>query len=93
MDYDGYMYEFLQLIQTQKEWIQSEIYRWTGRTEMIDNCSINGKRSFMPSSKFDIAQSDCLKETFEDHPGNFPTCSIIPQNNAVNALGLILVSF
>jgi len=83
MDYDGYMYEFLQLIQTQKEWIQSEIYRWTGRTEMIDNCSINGKRSFMPSSKFDIAQSDCLKETFEDHPGNFPTCSIIPQNNAV----------
>ena len=37
----------------------------------------------MPSSKFDIAQSDCLKETFEDHPGNFPTCSIIPQNNAV----------
>ena len=48
MDYDGHMYEFLQLIQTQKKWIQSEIYRWTGRTEMLDSCSSNGKRSFMP---------------------------------------------
>jgi hypothetical protein len=83
MDYDGHMYEFLQLIQTQKKWIQSEIYRWTGRTEMIDSCSSNGKRSFMPSSDFDAPQNDCVKETFQDHPANFPTCRLTPQNNAV----------
>ena len=83
MDYDGHMYEFLQLIQTQKKWIQSEIYRWTGRTEMLDSCSSSGKRSFMPNSDFDVPQNSCVKETFEDHPANFPTCNLLPQNNAV----------
>ena len=31
-DEGGFMYEELQLLQTQKKWIQSEIFRWTGRT-------------------------------------------------------------
>ena len=84
MDYDGHMYEFLQLVQTQKEWVQSEIYRWTGRTEMIDSCSKSGKRSFMPNSKFDIPQNNCIKKILDDHPGNFQTCKIITQNNAVS---------
>ena len=84
MDYDGHMYEFLQLVQTQKEWIQSEIYRWTGRTEMLDSCSKSGKRSFMPNSKFDIPQNNCIKKILDDHPGNFQTCNIITQNNAVS---------
>ena len=75
---NGYMYEFLQLIQTQKEWIQSEIYRWTGRTEMLDSCSPTGTRSFMPGNEFDVPQNGCNKETFavDHHPQNFPSCRI-----------------
>jgi hypothetical protein len=78
MDYNGYMYEFLQLLQTQKEWIQSEIYRWTGRTEMLDSCSPTGTRSFMPGNEFDVPQNGCNKETFagDPHPQNFPSCRI-----------------
>ena len=75
-DYNGYMYELLQLLQTQKEWIQSEIYRWTGRTEMLDSCSPTGTRSFMPGNEFDVPQSGCNKETFAGDPQNFPTCRI-----------------
>ena len=75
-DYNGYMYELLQLLQTQKEWIQSEIYRWTGRTEMLDSCSPTGTRSFMPGNEFDVPQSGCNKETFAGDPQNFPTCKI-----------------
>ena len=77
------MYEFLQLVQTQKEWIQSEIYRWTGRTEMLDSCSASGKRSFMTGSIFDVPQNDCSKKIYDKHPAEFPTCNLIPQNNAV----------
>ena len=62
MGYKGYMYEFLQLLQTQKEWIQSEIYRWTGRTEMLDSCSPTGTRSFMPGNEFDVPQNGCNRE-------------------------------
>ena len=82
-DYNGHMYEFLQLVQTQKEWIQSEIYRWTGRAEMLDSCSATGTRSFMNGSNFDVPQNDCSKKRYDDHPGNFPTCNLLPQNNAV----------
>ena len=86
MDYKGYMYEFLQLLQTQKEWIQSEIYRWTGRTEMLDSCSPTGTRSFMPGNEFDVPQNGCNREQqkalyFEIYAGNrgprsFPSCRI-----------------
>ena len=85
-DYNGYMYELLQLLQTQKEWIQSEIYRWTGRTEMLDSCSPTGTRSFMPGNEFDVPQNGCNREQqkalyFEIYAGNrgprsFPTCRI-----------------
>ena len=76
MGYKGYMYEFLQLLQTQKEWIQSEIYRWTGRTEMLDSCSPTGTRSFMPGNEFDVPQNGCNKETFAGDPRSFPSCRI-----------------
>ena len=86
MGYKGYMYEFLQLLQTQKEWIQSEIYRWTGRTEMLDSCSPTGTRSFMPGNEFDVPQNGCNREQqkalyFEIYAGNrgprsFPSCRI-----------------
>ena len=85
-DYNGYMYELLQLLQTQKEWIQSEIYRWTGRTEMLDSCSPTGTRSFMPGNEFDVPQNGCNREQqkalyFEIYAGNrgprsFPSCRI-----------------
>jgi hypothetical protein len=82
---DGkFMYEFLQLLQTQKEWIQSEIYRWTGRTEMLDSCSPNGTRSFMQGSEFDVPQSSCDKKSnYDDHPSRFPSCKITNQKGAV----------
>ena len=35
-DFDGYMIESFQLLQTQKEWMQSEIQRCPGRTDMLD---------------------------------------------------------
>ena len=53
------MHEYLKLLQTQKKWIQSEIYKWTGRTYMIDSCSETGRRSFMPDQKFDVLQNEC----------------------------------
>ena len=81
---DGkYMYELLQLLQTQKEWIQSEIYRWTGRTEMLDSCSPTGTRSFMPGSDFDIPQTNCKKKRYDKHPAEFPSCKIIDQKGAI----------
>ena len=61
-DEGGFMYEELQLLQTQKKWIQSEIFRWTGRTEMIDSCSETGLRSFMPNQEFDMFQNDCVNK-------------------------------
>ena len=55
----NFMHEYLKLLQTQKKWIQSEIFKWTGRTEMIDACSETGRRSFMPDQKFDVLQNEC----------------------------------
>ena len=83
IDIDGHMYELLQLLQTQKKWIQSEIYRWTGRNEMLDSCSSSGTRSFMTGSNFDVPQNDCSKKEYDNHPGDFPSCNLISQKNAV----------
>ena len=60
-DYN-YMYEMLQLVQTQKEWIQSEIFKWIDRTYMLDTCAEAGRRSFMASEKFDISQNGCYEK-------------------------------
>ena len=62
MDEDKIMYEMLQLVQTQKKWIQQEIYNWTGRTDMLDACSETGRRSFMDGNKFEIKQNDCISK-------------------------------
>ena len=72
---ERYMYEHLQLLQTQKRWIQSEIYNWTGRTDMIDSCSKSGRRSFMPDQKFDIPQSGCVKK-FIRGGSSLKTCKL-----------------
>ena len=72
---ERYMYEHLQLLQTQKRWIQSEIYKWTGRTDMIDSCSKSGRRSFMPDQKFDIPQSKCVKK-FIRGGSSLKTCKL-----------------
>ena len=53
------MHEYLKLLQIQKKWIQAEIYKWTGKTDMIDACSETGRRSFMPDQKFDVLQNEC----------------------------------
>ena len=82
MDEDKIMYEILQLVQTQKQWVQSHIYEWTGRTDMLDACDPSGRRSFMPDQKFDIAQNDCKKKRINDE--EFYPCEIINLDNAIN---------
>lgn len=57
-----YMLEYLKLLKTQKKWIQSEIYKWTRRNDMIDVCSKNGRRSFMPDQQFDVPQNEYINK-------------------------------
>ena len=81
MDFGGFMYEHLQLLQTQKEWIQSEIYRWTNRKDMLDSCSLTGRRSFMTGTKFEIEQHNCGKVIMNY---NRPvSCKLIDQTEAL----------
>ena len=81
MDFGGFMYEHLQLLQTQKEWIQSEIYRWTNRKDMLDACSPSGRRSFMTGTKFEIEQHNCGKVIMNY---NRPvSCKLIDQTEAL----------
>ena len=81
MDFGGFMYEHLQLLQTQKEWIQSEIYRWTNRKDMLDACSLTGRRSFMTGRKFEIEQHNCGKVIMNY---NRPvSCKLIDQTEAL----------
>ena len=81
MDFGGFMYEHLQLLQTQKEWIQSEIYRWTNRKDMLDACSLTGRKSFMTGKKFEIEQHNCGKVIMNY---NRPvSCKLIDQTEAL----------
>ena len=80
MDFDGYMYEQLQLLQTQKKWIQSEIYRWTNRKDMLDACSLSGRKSFLSGEDFEIEQLDCGK-TILNHVQPV-SCKLINQSKA-----------
>jgi len=82
VDEDKIMYEILQLVQTQKEWVQSEIFKWTGRTDMLDACDPSGRRSFMPNQKFDIAQNGCQKKRISDD--EFIPCREIDLKKAIN---------
>ena len=79
---DKYMYEMLQLVQTQKEWIQSEIFKWTGRTDMLDSCADTGRRSFMAGEKFDILQNGCSKKKIKENDGFVP-CDLVNLEKAV----------
>ena len=80
---DGkYMYEILQLVQTQKDWVQSQIFEWTGRTDMLNACDPSGRKSFMPYQKFDIVQNDCQKKRINDN--DFVQCKVIDLNEAIN---------
>jgi len=76
------MYEMLQLVQTQKEWIQSEIFKWTGRTDMLDSCADTGRRSFMVGEKFDILQNGCSKKKIKENDGFVP-CDLVNLEKAV----------
>ena len=78
---DKYMYEMLQLVQTQKEWIQSEIFKWTGRTDMLDSCADTGRRSFMAGGKFDILQNGCSKKKIKKN--GFVSCNLVNLEKAV----------
>ena len=69
---DKYMYEMLQLVQTQKEWIQSEIFKWTVITDMLNSCADIGRRSFMAGAKFDILQNGCIKKLIKENEGFIP---------------------
>ena len=80
---DKYMYEMLQLVQTQKEWVQSEIFKWTGRTDMIDACSKTGRRSFMAGEKFDILQNGCIKKLAKENDG-FISCNLVNLKDAIS---------
>ena len=82
MDDGKIMYEVLQLVQTQKEWVQSQIFEWTGRTDMLDACDPSGRRSFMPDQKFDIAQNGCQKKRINDK--EFIPCKVVDLENAIN---------
>tara|TARA_Y100000741_G_scaffold358736_1_gene338336 strand:+ start:13 stop:1017 length:1005 start_codon:yes stop_codon:yes gene_type:complete len=81
MDFDGFMYEHLQLLQTQKEWIQNEIYRWTNRKDMLDACSPSGRKSFMAGQSFEVKQKDCGKTFFDDVRPVF--CKLLDQSKAL----------
>tara|TARA_B100001250_G_C19732456_1_gene759173 strand:+ start:296 stop:1294 length:999 start_codon:yes stop_codon:yes gene_type:complete len=82
IDEDKIMYEILQLVQTQKEWVQSQIYEWTGRTDILDACDPSGRRSFMPDKNFDINQNGCQKKRINDE--EFIPCDVIDLKNAIN---------
>ena len=80
---DKYMYEMLQLVQTQKEWVQSEIFKWTGRTDMLDACSKTGRRSFMAGEKFNILQNGCIKKLAKENDG-FISCNLVSLEDAIS---------
>ena len=82
MDEDKIMYEILQLVQTQKEWVQSQIFEWTGRKDMLDACDPSGRRSFMPDQKFDIVQNGCQKKRIRED--EFVPCTVVDLDNAIN---------
>ena len=81
IDENKIMYEILQLVQTQKQWVQSHIYEWTGRTDMLDACDPTGRRSFMPDQKFEILQNGCQKKRISDE--EFYPCEVINLENAI----------
>jgi hypothetical protein len=80
-DFDGYMFESLQLLQTQKEWIQSEIQRWTGRADMLDACSSSGRRSFALGKIKEVKQLGCGKTILDYVKPSF--CKLIDQSKAI----------
>jgi len=80
---DKYMYEMLQLIQTQKEWVQSEIFKWTGRTDMLDSCAETGRRSFMAGEKFDILQNRCNQKLIKEND-DFVPCDLVNLEKAIS---------
>ena len=80
---DKYMYEMLQLVQTQKEWVQSEIFKWTGRTDMLDACSKTGRRSFMAGEKFNILQNGCIKKLAKENDGVI-SCNLVNLEDAIS---------
>ena len=57
VDGKRYMCEVLQLVQSQKEWIQKKVTAWTGRKTLRDACSTNGYRE--DSEPYKVTQYGC----------------------------------
>lgn len=77
MDMDGMMYEALQLVQTQKKWVQKWVSKWTGKNYLLDSCSKNGRRSFQADMNFSIPQMNCNIKKTEDMFDNPATVCLI----------------
>ena len=63
---DDFMYERLQLVQAQKEWVYKQIKAWTGRDKLLDACSDSGYRTFTDSGSFDAKQASCIPENSDE---------------------------
>ena len=70
------------LVQTQKEWVQSQIFEWTGKIDMLGARAATGSRSFMPDEKFDILQNGCQKNGIDNN--NFVPRKVVDLNDAIN---------
>jgi len=70
------------LVQTQKEWVQSQIFKWTGRIDMLGAHTATGRRSFMLDQKFDIFQNGCQKNGMDYN--DFVPRKVIDLNDAIN---------
>ena len=77
------MYEMLQLVQTQKEWIQSEIFKWTDRTDMLDTCAEAGRRSFMASENLIFRKMVVMKKLIKEGD-DFVACDLVNLEKAIN---------
>ena len=76
-DYNGVMFEHLQLVQTQREWILNNVIKWTGRDKLIDACSPDGLVSLREIENSKIIQLDCNDNNLIEEP--FKVCK--KQNN------------
>ena len=66
MDHNKMMYETLQLVQTQKSWVQKWVTKWTGKEYLLDTCSKSGQRSFIKNMSFSIPQMECNTKKVKD---------------------------
>ena len=86
-----YMCEVLQLVQSQKEWIQKKVTEWTGRKTLRDSCSTTGYRE--DSDPYKVAQYGCRSDASrvasagsDDFFATFHKCSGAMRHGATVAI-------